>query len=318
MLILTLTISAFDPEGTTQGLAVGDYSAVFPLLVVSVFVALMMSRDTVFYKAQRSRGDITALLEVLCEPGKAGTPMMVGYDTADSASEEDDEPPSGGYDDDPFHGVDGAMPSENTEVRTVDSNITQDDIELQFKRMSNPAGAFDDPAPAATTTPMPVTPTPDDDMIKMSTWDRTSERRLEELLSIPMETAPTTKYSNRAHRRTLSASAAEVKKAQKPTEEAPQPSHRRTRSFMPRGQSSPRNPGSSTPTRGINLVRVNSYGHVTDCQPSLIDQARQRLPRSIVASQVCQAAAKTTTITTARVAEAAEEAVLQMFIHKHN
>jgi hypothetical protein len=57
MLILTLTISAFDPEEGSDGInkVGGDYSAVFPLLVVSVFISLMMSRDTVFYGSQRSR-----------------------------------------------------------------------------------------------------------------------------------------------------------------------------------------------------------------------------------------------------------------------
>ena len=60
MLILTLTISAFDPDGETGSgfnTVAGDYSAVFPLLVVSVFVSLMVSRDTIFYKMQRERGD---------------------------------------------------------------------------------------------------------------------------------------------------------------------------------------------------------------------------------------------------------------------
>jgi hypothetical protein len=65
MLILTLTISAFDQgDSSGTGYTAGDYSAVFPLLVVSVFVSLMISRGTVFYAAQRSRGDIMALPEV--------------------------------------------------------------------------------------------------------------------------------------------------------------------------------------------------------------------------------------------------------------
>jgi hypothetical protein len=49
MLILTLTISAFDPEEGSDGAQVaGDYSAVFPLLVVSVFISLMV-RDRCFH-----------------------------------------------------------------------------------------------------------------------------------------------------------------------------------------------------------------------------------------------------------------------------
>jgi hypothetical protein len=50
MLILTLTISAFDPEEGSDGShkVAGDYSAVFPLLVVSVFISLMV-RDCCLY-----------------------------------------------------------------------------------------------------------------------------------------------------------------------------------------------------------------------------------------------------------------------------
>lgn len=87
MLILTLTISAFDQgDSSGTGYTAGDYSAVFPLLVVSVFVSLMISRGTVFYAAQRSRGDIMALPEVLCEPGKAGAPMIIDYAEGDYGS----------------------------------------------------------------------------------------------------------------------------------------------------------------------------------------------------------------------------------------
>lgn len=71
ILILTLTIDAFNPEGDgAAGVKVaGDYSAVFPLLTVAVFVSCQISRGIVFYEKQRSRGDIMATPEVLCEPG---------------------------------------------------------------------------------------------------------------------------------------------------------------------------------------------------------------------------------------------------------
>jgi hypothetical protein len=49
-------------------------------LVVSVFVSLMVSRNTVFYNAQRSRVDIMALPGALCEPGKEGMPMVMEYE----------------------------------------------------------------------------------------------------------------------------------------------------------------------------------------------------------------------------------------------
>jgi hypothetical protein len=71
ILILTLTIDAFVPEdgALRQRKVAGDYSAVFPLLTVAVFVALQISRHVIFYEKQRSRGDIQALPEALCEPG---------------------------------------------------------------------------------------------------------------------------------------------------------------------------------------------------------------------------------------------------------
>jgi len=52
MLVLTLTVSAFKDEGTNF-FAAGDYAAIFPLLVVSCFVSLMVTRSVVFYKQQR-------------------------------------------------------------------------------------------------------------------------------------------------------------------------------------------------------------------------------------------------------------------------
>lgn len=69
MLILTLTISTFSPQDENPyfGMA-GDYAAIFPLLVISVFISMMMSQDMVFYKEQQNRGDILAVQEVLCEP----------------------------------------------------------------------------------------------------------------------------------------------------------------------------------------------------------------------------------------------------------
>jgi len=91
MLILTLTISAFNPKDNSDFSVAGDYSAVFPLLVVSVFVSLMFSRGFVFYKSQCSRGDITPVPEVLCQPGMEGRPMVVDYEnlSGDGASNDD-------------------------------------------------------------------------------------------------------------------------------------------------------------------------------------------------------------------------------------
>ena len=81
MLILTLTVSSFDAEGgdfTGGTLGGGDYSAVFPLLVVSCFISLMCTRDEKFYVKQQTRGDIIASPEVLCEPMKHGEVVFPG------------------------------------------------------------------------------------------------------------------------------------------------------------------------------------------------------------------------------------------------
>jgi len=142
MLILTLTISAFKEDGGSN-FAVGDYSAVFPLLVVSCFVSLMLSRDTIFYKQQRCRGDILASPEVLCEPGKDGEPMMplIKDDEyyndiyTDDGSEEMkpvgmDEASLGSLSADSQNSVVVAVASHP--LKTLHSDLTSEDIERQF------------------------------------------------------------------------------------------------------------------------------------------------------------------------------------------
>ena len=91
MLVLTLTISSFMSQ-EKSGSTTGDYSAIFPLLVVACFVPLMLARDTIFYAKQRCRGDIVAIPEVLCEPMREGTTAAYihGYDD-DSYSSYDSE-----------------------------------------------------------------------------------------------------------------------------------------------------------------------------------------------------------------------------------
>jgi hypothetical protein len=101
MLILTLTISAFSPEDGNPNYSIaGDYSAVFPLLVIAVFEALMLSRSTVFYSEQRPRGDITAVPEVLCEPGMEGRPLVDAYCASDESYSSSSGRSSGGGPDD--------------------------------------------------------------------------------------------------------------------------------------------------------------------------------------------------------------------------
>jgi H+/Cl- antiporter ClcA len=99
-LILTLTITSFDSEhvitdGSSSKATAGDYSAVFPLLVVAVYVSFILARDYVFYDAQCGRGDILALPEVLCEPRKVGRPLVVNYRDDSTVDDSDDQPQSG-------------------------------------------------------------------------------------------------------------------------------------------------------------------------------------------------------------------------------
>jgi len=90
MLVLTLSIKSF---ATEEKLATssGDYSAIFPLLVVACFVPVTLTRNTIFYGKQTNRGDIMVLPEGLCEPEKEGitTTLYHGGDS-DSDYEEDD------------------------------------------------------------------------------------------------------------------------------------------------------------------------------------------------------------------------------------
>jgi H+/Cl- antiporter ClcA len=132
MLILTLTISAFDQgDSSGTGYTAGDYSAVFPLLVVSVFVSLMISRGTVFYAAQRSRGDIMALPQVLCEPGKEGAPLIIDYDEGTYFSSRYDQNGHGSASWTSAEEEDTVSTAEHKR-RMRNANVKQDDIEKEF------------------------------------------------------------------------------------------------------------------------------------------------------------------------------------------
>uniref|UniRef100_A0A7S3VCX7 Chloride channel protein n=1 Tax=Chaetoceros debilis TaxID=122233 RepID=A0A7S3VCX7_9STRA len=98
MLILTLTITSFSKQ-EKEGSTAGDYSAIFPLLVVACFVPMQMARNTKFYAQQRNRGDIVAIPQVLCEPmqyGEVGADDDDGmYDDDYSFDDDDDDLSSG-------------------------------------------------------------------------------------------------------------------------------------------------------------------------------------------------------------------------------
>lgn len=220
-LILTLTISSFDAGGEVKQVVAGDYSAVFPLLVVAVYVSFILARDYVFYKAQRARGDILALPEVLCEPGKLGRPLVVQH-TDDF--------------DDPDYGVQ----SINGDLKTSDdlhpmhreSNETPTNETAETSFIASPANEGSDSQSLIFQTPSPE----------------------EVVLASPTAVG--------GHRRSLSVPLIESTNDAKP--------------LLARSGSFDKKPLSPRPPSpgGRNLVRVSTYGEVTDHQPSLLDQAR--------------------------------------------
>ena len=131
ILILTLTIDAFVPEDyALRNIKVaGDYSAVFPLLTVAVFVALQISRQTIFYEKQRCRGDIQALPEALCEPGKEGKPLVMDYDGNLHALDESDHDHQTDFDSD--HNS-----SDSLNTIDIDNSKIRDDIEANFQEIN--------------------------------------------------------------------------------------------------------------------------------------------------------------------------------------
>lgn len=271
MLILTLTISSFAPSqklGVTLG---GDYAAIFPLLVVSCFVSLMLTRTIVFYKKQCSRGDIIASPEVLCEPRKEGTPGFPvhhdafsysdqSYSSSFSDSRQDDESSS----DDSFY-------DNNTKLK---GQISQADIEERFSQQqkqislmntyiseSNYSSSDHETKAAVTTT---------------STQESTKPKdRLDELLSKPMDA----KLPSPKSRRRTKSDLPDLKFLRPGT--TPQPPRRHVRhssitskeSYVPITQSLRERIPSSDSSR---LSKVSSYGEIREYQPDLMSQGRQR------------------------------------------
>lgn len=281
MLILTLTISAFNPENSTGGFVAGDYSAVFPLLVVAVYVSLMISRDHVkFYDTQRSRGDIMALPEVLCEPGKQGAPMIVYYDIdgeesiltgtqGGSTVEADSTPENDGFPD--FIGV-------GADVRVVPVDTTMEDIERRFNDM-NASPRDTGSVPAAFVSP--ADPNVGSESI-IGTAVRgfskgLTSSRLDQLLSNPV-TEKIPKSLQQAHRRIKSASAVPFTgSSPNSSSSRPRATHRRTQTSRgPSAEGETSRPGAAGTVHEHDLIRVSSYGEVQRFQPSLIDQARAR------------------------------------------
>jgi hypothetical protein len=267
---LTLTIDAFDPKGDVGGelKVAGDYSAVFPLLTVAVFVALQISRQTVFYEKQRSRGDIMALPEVLCEPGKEGKPLVMDYK---GGLHELDESIYG-YDE---SDTDDASWSSGEKYRNIDGGTSQYDIEANFE-VKNQASARGMAVDVATPSqdqnvpqcrkssntslegssgraPNPLPPRPQDNKSRL--------RSLDDLLNGPIETVPA---NEKRHRRTKSEPFG-VEEADK-----------RTKTMRNKKAGSTAPSLQRKPSGGVTLKRVDSFGQVDQEQPDLLDQARGR------------------------------------------
>lgn len=311
MLILTLTISAFNPEDDTIGFVAGDYSAVFPLLVVAVYTSLMISRDRVtFYGTQRSRGDIMALPEVLCEPGKQGAPMIVTYDVGhdetfsqETESGEGDTVISEGVSpperQETFDGFGDYMSStENVGIFTdtpdegsdpdhsathSPDKITQDEIERSFNEMTALMSAKTTPSSTTMQPPTIELPAPAPLLISSESGGKyfggLTSARLDQLLANPIDKPIDKKAARKArmeeHRRSKSTSHVPLMALPKASPSTtPVIGHRRTKTALSRNFSNAE--GRETAEADNRLNRITSYGEITNFQPSLIDQARGR------------------------------------------
>jgi len=181
-----LTIGAFTDDGVIGGIEIardsgGDYSAVFPLLVVSCFVSLMVSRGHIFYKQQRCRGDIVASPEALCEPKNAG--IVDEYSDEGSYNPYSDDNSS----DDDTYSI-GQTNESFSEERARGQPQTQSDVEREFDERQKL---------------MSGTGTPGKDAKKQSDGQGFNSDRLDELLGTN-ETPEVTPRS--LHRRIVSAS----------------------------------------------------------------------------------------------------------------
>jgi hypothetical protein len=186
--------------------------------VVAVYVSFILARDFVFYKAQRARGDILALPEVLCEPGKVGRPLVVQH----MDDFEDYYPGDAG-----IIGVHGAAANDS-----IHSMPRLTSSETNGRQILSSSTGVDNHS---------------QDLVVESS-------SLEEFTTAMESTGP----FRASHRRTLSVETDESQSSA-------------ISGSIDKDLLSPRaSPG------GKNLVRVMTYGEVTDHQPSLLDQARAR------------------------------------------
>jgi len=292
MLILTLTITAFEADMEKMNEFVGgDYSAVFPLLVVSCFISLMLSRSFVFYKKQRSRGDIIATPEVLCEPKKEGQPeypmhmlaedmSQSSYTSSEYASSDEDSviaPQVHSY---------YKTEEPTTTTKTVQSNITSNDIEEEFMARKNSA-SLPNSAPLSqgpkTVYEIDIQQTG----IPVASVTGSPLSRIDEILNTPLPSSGRSSH-RRVHSEMASMSAyrrlnrlGSIDKGKRSRADS---RDRVTRDGAASGEVTARASGRSTPTGGV-LMRVSSFGEVKQFQPSLTEQARVRASSAVLSSQ---------------------------------
>jgi hypothetical protein len=277
--MLTLTIDAFNPEGDISAGArvAGDYSAVFPLLTVAVFVACQISHHTIFYEKQRSRGDIMASPEVLCEPGKEGSPLVMDYEGHSHGCDEEDYAYENETDTE-IKDYAGAPP--DTYASMNHGAISRNEIDANFeaktklfRRASQPP--LDSLSGRA---PSPLPPRPHDRASKNPhTNEKTKKnlRILDNLLNASIENVPGTRNLGVFH----DFFDGPIQKVQ-----SEKKSHRRTKSepieieeIIDNGRSTGnKKPENGGHQRRPSLKRVDSFGQVDQEQPSLLDQARRR------------------------------------------
>lgn len=272
MLILTLTIKAFSAESGNSSVydSSGDYSAIFPLLVVASFIPLMFTRSIIFYKKQRCRGDIIASPEVLCEPRKEGTPE---YPIRNDIEYESD-----------FSGDNGSsyeidyQNEEQGDPSIVSVGKLGDFEDLKkSERVETTAGTLSDTSsgslPKLSGRPVSLSSGPNVSSLHLvETYQRPTAQSYRQVKSGIEDINSTSGFSNSSA--TQSVQQISSKKRAMYARSNSIERHVRDNSIERSIQSpSPRDNNS----HGKKLTRVNSFGEIYDFQPSLMHQARQRV-----------------------------------------
>lgn len=298
MLILILTVKEF--VGSEHQM-VSEYSAIFPLLVVSTFTSLMFSRRCIFYKKQRCRVDLIVSPPSLCEPGKDGDVIHHDDDSSGSGSgsgssvifSSDDDSSLGEDDSLAVHSTSAAFttPLTQAEIESnfIENNIRDGRAEGKSYVVEGAQSAGIKPTPAMSdylssiVVPNAGTTIDSDYMNSIprstprgvhhrpSSGDTRSDVSTGGLNTVTTIDSDfkSTEESGRRHKRSQSDGAAF----------AGFPTRGRTRSNSLSRSTRSRHPVSDKPSSiATTRRRISSYGEFTETeiQPSLLDQARER------------------------------------------